>query len=152
MKKEITITEVKRVQVKVTNCRDCPFYGEDHDMSATIPCCSETEGYLEFSGGHNQNNSIAKSCPYKKYTINEIRDFVEEYFYLRCNEKILHDEEYGDPDECGQIELNQLLKWLGAKKPIGDKLGWNNVKKNCVGKRKEDPKKLKKRQKYLLKP
>ena len=87
----------------------------------------------------------------KKYTLNEIRDFVDEYFYLRCNEEILRDEEYGDPTEHGQIELNQFLKWLGAKKPIGDKLGWSNVKKSCIGKRKEDPKEVKKKAKKLAK-
>lgn len=156
MKKEITVTKVKRVEVRVTNCRDCPFYGEDHDMSASIPDCSETDagikGYLIFHGENRPYNSIAENCPYKKYTLSEIRDFVEEYFFLRCNNGgIVRDEEYGDPDECGQIELNQFLRWLGVKRPIGDKLGWDNIKKSCIGKRKENQKEVRKKAKEIIK-
>lgn len=87
----------------------------------------------------------------KKYTVDEIRDLIEEYFYLRCNEEIARDEDYGDPDEAGQIEFNMFLKWLGAKKFIGEKLGWSNLRKNCIGKRRENQKEVKRKSKELMK-
>ncbi len=88
---------------------------------------------------------------YKKYTVNEIRDLIEEYFYLRCNEEIANDEGYGDPDEAGQIEFNMFLKWLGVREPIGDKLGWENLSRKWVGKRRKDKKEVKREAKRLIK-
>ena len=80
------------------------------------------------------------------YTVDEIRDLVAEYWFLR--DDILEDPESGDSEE-GENELNMFLRWLGAKKPIANRIGWDNVKKECIGKRKMDPKKLKELTKSL---
>jgi len=84
-----------------------------------------------------------------KTQADQVRELVDEYLYLRkyCNIAIDDSVDF----EHGQIELNMFLKWLGAKKPVGDKCGWNNIRKNCIGKRRIDPKVLKKKAKELAK-
>jgi len=139
---------------EVKCCDECFLYEPDKDMSATIPGCIELDSYLKFKKNKSEYNSIALNCPFLKDTfivesIESIRDLVEEYFYLRCNEDILMDD---DVDvEKGQKELNQFLRWLGVKKPIADKLGWENVRKICIGKRRETPEEVKRKVKEYMK-
>lgn len=84
-----------------------------------------------------------------KLIVDQVRELVGEYLYLRqyCDIAIDDNVDF----EQGQIELNMFLKWLGAKKPVGNKLGWTNIRKSCVGKRKTDQKTLENKAKKLAK-
>ena len=84
-----------------------------------------------------------------KTQADQVRELVDEYLYLRKYCDIAIDDSVDF--EQGQMELNMFLKWLGAKKPVGDKCGWTNIRKICVGKRRTDPKVLKKNAKELAK-
>jgi hypothetical protein len=57
--------------------------------------------------------------------ISHIRELADQLYKQMMSEDMLR---HGDYDsEQTQIELNRFLSWIGAKKPIADKLGWDHL-------------------------
>ena len=70
-----------------------------------------------------------------------VRDLAGEYVKLLAGNYEMADDTFDIEDT--EIQLNMFLRWLGAKKPIRDGLGWGNIKKKWVGERNRPLSKIK---------